>query len=115
MYITIRAVSLLMCSSYHKLRISRSTSKYAYVQSKNAPPFNVCAAFPWHMQSLDGDLFGGQLREEKQDEWQEMVRAWGGSILVGSHGCIYIIRKQGVPCYVKVPRPNSVSIALCDL
>ena len=87
----------------------------AYIQSKDAPPFNVCAAFPWHTRSLDSDIFGGQLREEKQDEWQDMLRSWGGSILVGSLGCVYIIRKQGIPCYVKVPRTDPVSITFSTM
>lgn len=84
-----------------------SLSKFAC--SQNAPPFSVCAAFPWHLRSLDNDLFSGQLREEKQleDEWREMVRTWGGSVLIGSRGCIYIMSKQRAPGYVKVPRPGS--------
>ncbi|EKM61110.1 uncharacterized protein PHACADRAFT_111252 [Phanerochaete carnosa HHB-10118-sp] len=79
-------------------------SKFAC--SKDAPSFSVCATFPWHTRSLDSDLSLGRLREEKQDEWQEMVRTWGGSILIGSHGCAYIMHKQGTLGYVKVPRPG---------
>ncbi|GJE87671.1 WD40 repeat-like protein [Phanerochaete sordida] len=73
---------------------------------KDAPPFTASAAFPWHMQSLDEDLFSGQLREENQDAWRAMVQTWGGSVLVGSHGCAFIVHKNGSRTHVKVPRPG---------
>ena len=74
-------------------------------------PFFCISPFPWHLGSLARDgLFG--IAEEKiaelHEKWNESIKSWVGSVMVGSDGCVYILRKLLPPLCIKIP-PTEVS------
>lgn len=73
---------------------------------QDAPPFACTAAFPWHLNSLDNDLFkgAGASNEKLKADVQAMVRLWGGSVLAGSTGCAYVFMRNGSARRVNIPR-----------
>ena len=62
------------------------------------------------MNSLDSELFMGQSAadDQLQEEWKRMVRTWGGAVIVGSIGRIYVFCKSNRILNVKIPLPDSV-------
>jgi hypothetical protein len=64
------------------------------------------------MNSLDSDLFQGETadNESLQERWKRMVQTWGGSVIVGSVGRVFVLCGQKV-LNVQIPRSDPVSLS----
>ncbi|KIP11382.1 hypothetical protein PHLGIDRAFT_473083 [Phlebiopsis gigantea 11061_1 CR5-6] len=74
--------------------------------SSKASAFVSSAAFPWHLRSLDSELYWGTGVNDaaSQESWKTMVQQWYGSVVVGTTGCAYLFRRTGNPYHIKIPR-----------
>lgn len=94
------------CWSAFLLFVSLSSNVCGQSPDQDTSPFACTAAFPWHLNSLENDLFkgGGASNDELKADVQAMVREWGGSVLAGSAGCAYVFLRDGSARRVDIPR-----------